>query len=330
MRHSGLPIARLAPLLATLALGVGATSCGDDSSTAQRTSVGGGPTETSPEPGLTSYRDTRAETDASSDIRNVVVSSDEAGLLSFKVTLAAEPDRHTAVLAYLDTDRNAATGTSAQFGADYELAASQLSQTDATFSLRRWNGRRFVDVPSVYPDVELRGRVVTLGFANADRLARSFRFALETRRRPGVLLDRAPDLGQAPLTFEMRGKRSGQVFAGRAYAGTEETESGARADRIDGCACWWTDRCDEQHRGLRVLGEDRAEVSYGSRFERPLRRRRSSDHGDSLRVADPSWNERKVARGIYRAHHSRQTGQPEVLGTDLVVAVCGPASESFG
>lgn len=252
MRHSGLPIARLAPLLATLALGVGATSCGDDSSTAQRTSVGGGPTETSPKPGLTSYRDTRAETDASSDIRNVVVSSDEAGLLSFKVTLAAEPDRHTAVLAYLDTDRNAATGTSAQFGADYELAASQLSQTDATFSLRRWNGRRFVDVPSVYPDVELRGRVVTLGFANADRLARSFRFALETRRRPGVLLDRAPDLGQAPLTFEMRGSSPARFSlaeptlaprrprAGRVLTASMGVHAGGRIDvmnNIEDFAC---------------------------------------------------------------------------------------------
>ena len=133
------------------------------------------------------------------------MSSDEAGLLSFKVTLAAEPDRHTAVLAYLDTDRNAATGMSVRFGADYQLAASQLSQTDATFSLRRWNGRTFVDVSSVYPDVELRGRVVRLGFANADRIAKSFRFAVETQRRPGVLLDRAPDPGQPPLTFEMRG-----------------------------------------------------------------------------------------------------------------------------
>ena len=105
-----LPIAVPAQLLALLALGIGATSCGGGSSTAQRTAAAAGPAETSPEPGLTSYRDSRAETDASSDVRKVVVSSDEAGLLSFKVTLAAEPDRHTAVLAYLDTDRNAATG----------------------------------------------------------------------------------------------------------------------------------------------------------------------------------------------------------------------------
>ena len=200
-----LPIAAPAPLLALLALGIGATSCGGGSSTAQRTAATVGPTETSPEPGLTSYRDTRAETDASSDVRKVVVSSDQAGLLSFKVTLAAEPDRHTAVLAYLDTDTNAATGTSARFGADYQLVASQLSQTDATFSLRRWNGRTFVDVSSVYPDVELRGRVVRLGFANADRIAKSFRFAVETQRRPDVTLDRAPDPGQPPLTFAMRG-----------------------------------------------------------------------------------------------------------------------------
>jgi hypothetical protein len=132
------------------------------------------------------------------------VSSDKAGLLLFKVTLAGEPDRHTAVLAYLDTDRNAATGASARFGADYRLAASQLSETDATLSLRRWNGRTFVDVSSLYPNVELRGRVVTLGFANGDRIARSFRFAVETQRRPTVTLDRAPDPGQPPLTFEMR------------------------------------------------------------------------------------------------------------------------------
>jgi hypothetical protein len=242
MRHSGLPIARLARLLAVLALGVGAASCGDDSSTVQRTAAGGGPNETSSEPGLKSYRDTRAETDASSDITNIVVSSDEAGLLSFKVTLAAEPDRHTSVLAYLDTDRNAATGMSARFGADYQLAASQLSQTDATFSLRRWNGRTFVDVSSVYPDVGLRGRVVTLGFANADPIARSFRFAVETQRRPRVALDRAPDPGQAPLTFELRGSSPANLSlgeltltptrprAGRVLTASMGVQAGGRAD----------------------------------------------------------------------------------------------------
>ena len=209
-----LPIAVLAPLLAFLALGIGATSCGGGSSTAQRTAAAVGPTETSPAPRLTSYRDTRAETNASSDIRNVVVSSDEAGLLLFKVTLAAKPDRHTAVLAYLDTDRNAGTGASTRFGADYQLAASQLSETDATFSLRRWNGRTFVYVSSVYPEVELRGRVVALGFANADRIAKSFRFAVETQRRPGVMLDRAPDPGQPPLTFETRGSSPAKLSLG--------------------------------------------------------------------------------------------------------------------
>ena len=242
MRHCGSPIARPARFFAILALGIGATSCGDGSSTAQRTAATTGPTEHSPEPGLTSYRDTRAETDASSDIRNVVVSSDQAGLLSFKVTLAAEPDRHTAVLAYLDTDRNAATGTSARFGADYQLAASHLSQTDATFSLRRWNGRRFVDVSSVYPDVELRGRVVTLGFANADRIARSFRFAVETQRQPRVTLDRAPDPGQPPLTFKMRGSSSAKLSlaettlaprrprAGRALTASMGVQAGGHVD----------------------------------------------------------------------------------------------------
>jgi hypothetical protein len=133
------------------------------------------------------------------------VSSDEAGLLSFKVTVAATPDRHTTVLAYLDTDRNAATGAPTAFDADYPLAASELSQTDATFSLRRWDGRTFVDVSSVYPKVELRGRVVTLGFANADGIAKSFRWAVATRRRPTVTLDRAPDPGQPPLSFESGG-----------------------------------------------------------------------------------------------------------------------------
>ena len=252
MRQSGLPIGTPARLLIILALGVGATSCGDDSSTGQRTAARVGHTETSPEPGLTSYRDTRAETDASSDIRSVVVSSDPAGLLSFKVTLAAAPDRETDVLAYLDTDKNAATGLSSRFGADYQLAASKLSQTDATFSLRRWNGRRFVEGPSVYPDVELRGRVLTLGFANADRIARSFRFALETRRRPGVPLDRAPDPGQAPLTFEMRGTSSAKFSlaeptlaprtprAGRALTASADVEAGAGVDvtnNIEDFAC---------------------------------------------------------------------------------------------
>ena len=98
MRHSGLPMAGHARLLVILALGVGATSCGDGSSTAHRTAAREGPTETSPAPGLKFHRDTRAETDASSDIRNVVVASDRAGLLSFQ--LAVSPSTRTPAVAY--------------------------------------------------------------------------------------------------------------------------------------------------------------------------------------------------------------------------------------
>jgi len=205
MSRRCLPITVSAWVLAIFALGVGTSSCGDGPSKALSTSATEEPAGSSPERGSATYRDAGGETDASSDIRKVVVSSDEAALLSFKVTLAAHPDRHTTVLVYLDTDRNAATGASTALGADYQLAASELSQTDATFSLRRWNGRTFVDVSSVYPNVELRGRVVTLGFANADRIAKSFRWAVATRRRPTVTLDRAPDPGQPPLSFESGG-----------------------------------------------------------------------------------------------------------------------------
>ncbi len=157
------------------------------------------------------FKDPKGDAPASADIAKVIVSSDDVGFLSFRVVFVRRPTRDVTVLAYLDTDRSAATGAPTLFGADYQFAVSKLSEANGHISFRRWNGTAFEETWSTdaggdpdNPNVNLTGRVLRFAFPSADTIASSFRFAVATKRQPTLTLDRAPNPGRPPWSFKMK------------------------------------------------------------------------------------------------------------------------------
>jgi hypothetical protein len=155
------------------------------------------------------FRDSTDEAPPSADIATVSVLDRDEGYLAFQVVLGRRFSRGITVVAYLDTDRNVATGSPAFFGADYAFLLFDGSECCAQFSgwtLRRWNGTTFSKGSFrnyVYSD--LTAGVLTFDFDSADIGRPSgFNFAVATdsksqsRRR----LDRAPNTGQAPWSFD--------------------------------------------------------------------------------------------------------------------------------
>jgi hypothetical protein len=154
------------------------------------------------------FQDSVGDAPASADIATVLLSNDNAGFVSFQVVFAGKATRNVTVLAHLDTDQNASTGSRALFGADYEVAASDLSSGGSSFSLRRWNGKAFKEFYSVPPDIGLKGGVLTFAFDSSDLHlgpTRAFNFGLATQRTSSsVMLDQAPDAGKTPWSFQVK------------------------------------------------------------------------------------------------------------------------------
>jgi hypothetical protein len=96
------------------------------------------------------FQDSTGEDPAAPDITTIVVSNDDAGILSFRVNVPNRPQfgQDIYVVLFVDTDSNSATGDPDLAGVDYviELARSEVN-------LFRWDGesfsRRFGDPSAV-------------------------------------------------------------------------------------------------------------------------------------------------------------------------------------
>ena len=91
-----------------------------------------------------SFPDSTGEDPAAPDITSIVVSNDDTGLITFKINISNRPalTSDMLIVAYLNTDNNAATGDPDSYGADY-LIALGLGEVD----LAKWNGSTY-DVAS--------------------------------------------------------------------------------------------------------------------------------------------------------------------------------------
>ena len=91
------------------------------------------------------FTDSIGEDPSAPDITSVVVSNDDAGLVTFKINISNRPalTADMSVLLFLDTDQQAATGDSSSFGAEYAIELDQGSVT-----LLKWNGSDYVTAPS--------------------------------------------------------------------------------------------------------------------------------------------------------------------------------------
>jgi hypothetical protein len=87
-----------------------------------------------------SYLDSIGEDPAAPDITSIGVTNDDTGLITFQVNIANRPAFTPDMLLdiYVDTDKNAATGASQIFGADYVI-----EQQPGSIGLFQWNGSTF-------------------------------------------------------------------------------------------------------------------------------------------------------------------------------------------
>jgi hypothetical protein len=91
------------------------------------------------------FTDSTGEDPAAPDITSIVVSNDDAGLITFKINISNRPalTADMLVLVFLDTDKQATTGDPQLGGIDYAI---QLAQGEV--GLFKWNGSDYVAAPS--------------------------------------------------------------------------------------------------------------------------------------------------------------------------------------
>jgi hypothetical protein len=91
------------------------------------------------------YPDSIGEDPNAPDITNVVVSNDDAGLVTFQVNISNRPalTQDMFLLIFLDTDQNSATGDPQAYGADYLIELDPGS-----VGLLQWNGADYANASS--------------------------------------------------------------------------------------------------------------------------------------------------------------------------------------
>ena len=93
----------------------------------------------------TTFPDSIGEDPAAPDITSVVVSNDDAGMITFQVNIsnrpALTPDMF--MLIFIDSDQNSATGDPSSFGADYLIELDP-----GAVGLLQWNGTDYANAAS--------------------------------------------------------------------------------------------------------------------------------------------------------------------------------------
>jgi hypothetical protein len=91
------------------------------------------------------FNDSVGEDSAAPDITSVVVSNDDAGLITFKIAISNRPalTPDMTVLLFLDTDQQTSTGDQTSFGADYVIELDPGS-----VALFQWNGSDYAAAAS--------------------------------------------------------------------------------------------------------------------------------------------------------------------------------------
>jgi hypothetical protein len=161
----------------------------------------------------TTFPDSTGEDAAAPDITSVVVSNDDAGLITFQVNVSNRPALTADMyfLLLLDTDKDPNTGDKGNLGADYAI---QL--VPGAVDLFQWNGTTFVHAASqtsVTFSYTPAGPVIR---ASASDLGKSKSFNLGVLASSGVTVDAsgnpdftnehhdwAPDLGHGLYAYNV-------------------------------------------------------------------------------------------------------------------------------
>ena len=143
------------------------------------------------------FQDSTGEDPLAPDITTIVVSNDDAGLLSFRVNVPNRPQlgQDMYSVLFVDTDNNTATGDPDLAGVDYVI---ELARSEA--NLFRWDGesfsRRFGDPSAVTLSYSYSGGLTIRISAAELGNTKKFRFIVELDS--GIVVD--PATGELDFT----------------------------------------------------------------------------------------------------------------------------------
>ena len=151
------------------------------------------------------FEDSTGEDPAEADITSVVVSNDDAGLITLQVTLSNRPeltsDMHVAV--FVDTNKNATDGA----GPDAEGTELEIDLAQNDVALGRWNGSAF-DFSAASPSslIYSYANGATFKIKAADLGSTDFNFWVATRSGadPDFHYDYAPDAGHGTWNYQVK------------------------------------------------------------------------------------------------------------------------------
>ena len=146
------------------------------------------------------FLDSTGENAAAPDITSVVVSNDDAGLVTFQVNIANRPSLASdmEVDLYIDSDANASTGDPNVYGAEYAIILVQGS-----VSLYKWNGSGYSSAPSQSSLVYSYGATGATIRVKASDLGGTKAFGFVAAAASGVSVDAngEPNYGNAAIDF---------------------------------------------------------------------------------------------------------------------------------
>jgi hypothetical protein len=159
------------------------------------------------------FSDSTGEDPAAADITMVTVANDNAGSITFQVTVANRPTLTPDMyfLVFLDTDKNQNTGSTDALGADYLI---QL--IPGAVDLFQWNGTTFAHAPSQTSltfSYTTTGPVIKIGAADLGKtkgfnfgVVSAAGFAVDASGNPDFTKehrDYAPDFGHGFNTYQV-------------------------------------------------------------------------------------------------------------------------------
>lgn len=160
-----------------------------------------------------SYQDSTGEDPAAPDITSIGVTNDDTGLITFQVNISNRPAFTPDMLLdiFLDTDKNAATGSSQLFGSDYVIELQP-----GAVGLFQWNGSDFVGASSQSSLTFSYGTSGATIRVNALDLSRTKGFNFVTTVASGLVVDAtgnvdfanahddvAPDPGHGTFAYQV-------------------------------------------------------------------------------------------------------------------------------
>ena len=159
------------------------------------------------------FPDSIGEDPAAPDITSVVVSNDDAGLITFQINISNRPalTQDMFLLVFIDSDNNAATGDQQSYGSDYLIELDPGS-----VGLLQWNGSSYVNAASqtsltyqyATTGATIRISAADLGKTKAIKLGviAFSGFAVDANGQPDLTnlkRDAAPDFGHGLFSYQV-------------------------------------------------------------------------------------------------------------------------------